>query len=172
MQKNLKMMKMKMIKYILIVCVLGSCYTSNKAKKQLNKANDKFPDVVAKFTRDQYPCIDKKIDTAYSIDTLYQYINVECPPLFPTIDTFYKTNTLYKNRIVKQLVAIPQRTITITKSIEDSAKIKLMASENKMCSDKLVKAENKIERLRNWVKWLFIILIISILLNALLITKR
>lgn len=163
---------MKTIKYLFIILFLGSCYTPSKAKKDLNKANDKFPDIVAKFTRDQYPCIDKKIDTAYSIDTLYEYINVECPPLFPTIDTFYKTNTLYKNKIVRQLVAVPQRTITITKSIEDSAKIKLMASDNKVCADKLIKAQNKIQKMWKWIKWLFIILIISILLNALLITKR
>ena len=172
MTKCLKMKIMKtMNKYLLFaLVVLGSCYTPNKANKALNKANDKFPDVVAKFTRDKYPCITKSLDTTYKVDTTYEYVNVDCPDYTTPViirDTI-KSVTILPKTVTKQVrVAVPQRTQTINHYIEDSAKIKVMASENIKCSEDLKdKTKQSTHRLK-WIWWLVIALIISIFVNYL-----
>jgi hypothetical protein len=166
----MKIMK-TMNKYLLFaLVVLGSCYTPNKANKALNKANDKFPDIVAKFTRDKYPCITKSLDTTYRIDTAYEYIDVDCPDYKDSVvirDTI-KSVTIFPRTVTKKVkVAVPQQTQIINHYIEDSAKIKIMTSENIKCSDELKdKTEQSANRLK-WIWWLIIALIISIFVNYL-----
>jgi hypothetical protein len=165
----MKKMKMKMNKYLLLALCLGSCYTPNKANKELNKANNKYPQLVAKFTREKFPCITKSADTLTTTDTLYQYVDVQCP------DTTSQTDTIYldkvKTKTIKKLVAIPQQTRIINHYIEDSAKIKVMAYENEQCDTKLKKEADKAETRLKWSMRLLIALIISMLLNIILFKK-
>lgn len=150
---------------LLLVC-LGSCNTPHKIVKKLNKFDLAHPEVVAKFTRDKYPCIEKSSDTITKIDTTYVDMDIECPPQ----DTFIikKNDTITvkgKSVIVKKKVAIPQQTITITKLIKDSAEMKILAVENRNCRD-------EVEKKWNWIKWLFVILVCSLILNAILISRK
>lgn len=46
---------------ITIAIVLNSCYTQHKAEKQVDKALDEFPSVVANIARQEFPCV--KFDT-------------------------------------------------------------------------------------------------------------
>ena len=71
--------------YFFLLCVLvSSCYTNQKANKQLNKAQLNYPELVAKKSAEWYPCKTGKIisDSSELIRWIEQ-IN--------TIDTVYKT---------------------------------------------------------------------------------
>jgi hypothetical protein len=158
-----------MIKYLclaLVLLCLGSCNTPHRIAKKLNKFDLVHPEVVAKFTRDKYPCIDKPIDTITKIDTAYIDVEVECPPQ----DTFVieKNDTIIvkgKPTIIKKKVSLPQHTITITKLVKDSAEIKVLAVENKNCID-------EVKRKWLWIQWLFVLLVCSLILNAILLSRK
>lgn len=160
---------MKMIKYIrwaLVFSLLSACNTPHRIAKKLNKFDLAHPEVVAKFTRDKYPCIEKPIDTITKIDTTYVDVEIECP----STDTFIirKNDTIHvegKSVIVKKNVPLPQHTITITKLVKDSAEVKVLAVENKKCA-------NELEKKWQWIKWLFVILVCSLILNAILLSRR
>jgi len=160
---------MKMIKYLrwaLVFTLLSGCNTPHRIAKKLNKFDLSHPEVVAKFTRDKYPCIEKPNDTITKIDTTYIDVEVECPPQ----DTFVieKNDTIIvkgKPTIIKKKVLLPQHTKTITKLVRDSAEMKVLAVENKNCKD-------DVERKWHWIKWLFVILVCSLILNAILLSRR
>ena len=131
------------MRYLLIALLLCGCYTQKKATEQVNKANDKFPEVVAKLARDKYPCTDLlKPDTAVIWKDTVVY--VDCPDTasnpFQVVryDTVNKVVTL-PGRTIKVPVTIPAKTVYIDRWFEDSAKLKLAAIER----DKLVKENEK-----------------------------
>jgi len=167
------MMKMNKCLLLALVC-LGSCYTPSKAKKELNKANDKYPQIVAGFTREKFPCIQKSSDTTTTTDTLFQYVNVDCPTdtSLTKGDTIYLDKIKTQTRTIRTLVAVPQQTKVINHYIEDSAKIKVMTYDNEQCNKKLEKETAKAEKYWYWDKRLLIALIISLILNAFLIKKH
>lgn len=131
------------MRYLLIALLLCGCYTQKKATEQVNRANDKFPGVVAKLARDKYPCSEVlKPDTAviWKDTTIF----VDCPDTasnpFQVVryDTVNKVVTL-PGRTIKVPVTIPAKTVYIDRWFEDSAKLKLAAIER----DKLVKENEK-----------------------------
>jgi hypothetical protein len=64
--------------------LLFSCYTSQKANKQLNKAQLNYPELVAKKSAEWYPCkTGKIISDSSELNRWIEQIN--------TIDTVYKT---------------------------------------------------------------------------------
>ena len=149
----------------LLVC-MGSCNTPHRIMKKLNKFDLAHPETVAKFTRDKYPCIEKSNDTIFKTDTSYVDVEVECPPQ-DTLLIEKKDTIIVKGKsvIVKKKVALPQHTITITKLIKDSAEIKILAVENQNCKD-------DVEKKWHWIKWLFVILVCSLILNAILLSRK
>lgn len=137
MQLIMKRYKITKMRYLLILLLLQSCYTANKAIKQVDKANTHYPEVVAKIARDKYPCTDLlKPDTA--VIWRDSVVIVDCPDnrndYFETVRTIRDT----VNRIIKVPVTVPVRIQTITKYFEDSAKLKLAALE----LSKFVKSNN------------------------------
>lgn len=160
---------MKMINYLrlaLLLLFLGSCNTPHRIAKKLNKFDLAHPEVVAKFTRDKYPCIEKSSDTITKTDTTYVDVEVECPPQDTIV--LEKNDTIIvkgKPIIIKKKVPLPQHTITITKLVKDSAEMKVLAVENKNCKD-------DVERKWHWIKWLFVLLVCSLILNAILISRK
>lgn len=115
----------------LLILILSGCYTAKKAEQQVNKADSKYPEIVAKLARDKYPCTDiLKPDTAviWKDTTIY----IDCPDTLTTTDfgiVRYDTINNIITRIVKVPVTLPVRIQTITKWYEDSAKLKLAAIE-------------------------------------------
>ena len=181
MQKNLKkpimkiMNPMKTIKYLCLALSLCGCYTPHKALKELNKANDLQPKVVADYVGEHFPCKIKS-DSIVKTDTLYQYIDVVCPivdSLTKGGDTIYldKIKVVNKTKIVKQVVGIPSKSVTITKYYEDSAKIKSLTLANSQTQASLTKCQGEKEKKSEWIKWLIICLCLSILLNIIQVRK-
>jgi hypothetical protein len=107
--------------YLLLAFVsavlLLSCMS---VSKHLEKSFKKDKQLVAKITRDSFPCITVKSDTLKISDTLYEIIDVKCPE--NGIDSFETTIA----------VKVPYKIIEkvfITNNIEDSSKIFEMNSE-------------------------------------------
>jgi len=56
---------------------LSSCYTENKAGKQVAKALREYPDTAAALIRDEFPCVDGKPDSTEfkkSIDSIRKHL--------------------------------------------------------------------------------------------------
>lgn len=166
MKKNVITKMINYLRWALVVSILVACNTPHRIAKKLNKFDLVHPEVVSKFARDKYPCIEKPVDTITKVDTAYIDVEVECPPTDTLI--IRKNDTIRvegKSIIIKKNVALPQHTITITKLVKDSAEIKALAVENKNCSDE-VKTKWK------WIQWLFVLLVCSLILNVILISRK
>jgi hypothetical protein len=103
-----------------VIIALASCKTSEQL---YTKAKVKDIVKVAELARIDFPCTTTKIDSVITIDTLFDFIEVDCPPA--TIDTLQITKT--KTVIVK----VPRQLVTIRSllKVEDSAKIITMYAE-------------------------------------------
>jgi len=101
-----------------ISILLASCYTPKKAEKSLNKAFIKQPEVVAKKTRNWFPCIVTQSDTITQRDT--SFIELQCPNDSSKKDTIYLNG---KTKIItnSKIIALPSTKIYVTKYIKDSA---------------------------------------------------
>jgi hypothetical protein len=74
-------------KYIifLLIVMWAACLFSCKTSEQLyNKAKVKDITKVAELARIDFPCTTTKIDSVTTVDTLYDFIEVDCAP--PTVD--------------------------------------------------------------------------------------
>lgn len=165
------MITMKKINYLCLALVfcLGSCskYNPSDALRDLNKANDKQPMTTADFVSQKFPCTTKS-DTIVETQTDYKYISVVCPPSDTLAnDTIYidRIKVVDKRSMTKRMIALPSKTVTITKYFEDSAKIKSLSLANSQAQQELKKCSEKRESSSQWIKWLIICLCISILLN-------
>lgn len=172
-------MKMKKNKYYLLLSLvfcLGGCskYTPDEAWKDLNKANNKQPEVTADFVNQKFPC-NIKADTIVQTKVDYKYIDVICPPVDSAslLDTIYidKIKVVNKTNVVKRTIALPAKTITITKYFEDSAKIKSLTIANSQAQEQLKECSKGKESSANWNKWLIICLACSIILNIIQFRK-
>lgn len=160
---------------LFIACVIfTSCYTEKKALEQVNKANDKFPKVVAELARDKYPCTDllKPDTTTILRDSL---IYVDCPDTsanrndytFVRVDTFNRVVT--NTKTIKVPVHIPIVREVITNYYEDSAKIKLYdlalnkaTTENTKLKETVSKQDKKIAN-KNKENWIWRIIALALL---------
>ena len=159
---------MKFMKRLLMmVLMISGCYTSNKANKDINKAYDNYPETVAAFARDKFPCKETNIDSAVKVE--YDFIEIKCPDQaepVQVIDTLYltkpsrpKTYIVYKDKFV----AIPTTTKTITKIVRDSS-CEILLKKSVDGQQILVR---KNEKQAEWIKWLLILLAVSFIGNIL-----
>jgi hypothetical protein len=146
------------MKYLIIIILFASCKTSEQL---YNKAKVKDITKVAELARIDFPCTTTKIDSVTTVDTLYDFIEVDCPP--STVDSF-------ETVVVKTVkVKVPQKVITIrtVQKIEDSAKIKVMyaeiqkaaamiIAERKLTAEYKAEAESQRKAKNKWRKWCLI----------------
>jgi hypothetical protein len=154
---------------LLIVLLLSACYSSKKAEKQVGKALLYHPEIVATIARNAFPCYNVKIDTITNNKLIY----IDCPGAIhdSIIIKGHDTIKLKFTKFVKVPYSLPQ--ITIYKSIEDSAKIKLLQDQ----VYRLTTNENiltyKISNKNKIIKWLIIFIVsLSIPFIFKLILKR
>ena len=146
------------MKYLLIIILFASCKTSEQL---YTKAKVKDIVKVAELARIDFPCTTTKIDSVTTVDTLYDFIEVDCAP--PTVDSFetvvVKTVTV---KVPRELV-----TIRIQQKIEDSAKIRVMyaeiqkaaamiVAERKLTAEYKAEAESERKAKNKWRKWCLI----------------
>jgi hypothetical protein len=146
------------MKYLIIIILFASCKTSEQL---YNKAKVKDITKVAELARIDFPCTTTKIDSVTTVDTLYDFIEVDCPP--STVDSF-------ENVVVKTVkVKVPHQLTTIRTllKIEDSAKIKVMyaeiqkaaamiVAERKLTAEYKAEADEQRKAKNWWRKWCLI----------------
>ena len=115
--------------FFAIVCcmvLLFSCNTEKKLTAKAEKFVDKHPKKALPFFRDKFPCIETKSDTTiFTSDTT---IYVDCPDTIPAAEYFTLHDTLVRNvyhtgKTIRVPVTLPQRIVTVTKTIEDLSRI-------------------------------------------------
>ena len=146
------------MKYLIIIILFASCKTSEQL---YTKAKVKDIVKVAELARIDFPCTTTKIDSVTTVDTLYDFIEVDCPPA--TVDSF-------ETVVVKTVkVKVPQKVVTIrtVQKIEDSAKIKVMyaeiqkaaamiIAERKLTAEYKAEADEQRKAKNKWRKWCLI----------------
>jgi len=146
------------MKYLIIIILFASCKTSEQL---YNKAMVKDLTKVAELARIDFPCTTTKIDSVTTVDTLYDFIEVDCQP--PTVDSF-------ETVVVKTVkVKVPQKVVTIrtVETIEDSAKIftmyaeiqkaaAMIIAERKLTAEYKAEAEQQRKSKNWWRKWCLI----------------
>jgi hypothetical protein len=146
----------------LLLCT-QSCYTPKKAERKLAQALDKQPATVAVFTRAKFPCITKSSDTVYNTnyDTTV-IVEVQCPDTSRATEYFTIHDTAFFNNVIIRKVPVtvnvPGR--TITKYIEDSAKIftiNNLANRLQSEKDELQKRLDRSDKTKMWLWWVVII---------------
>jgi hypothetical protein len=140
------------------------------ALRDINKADMRYPKVVSDYVGEHFPC-KPKTDSTIKIDTIYKDVEVLCPPSDTLYDTINHIATKIITRPVNKYIAIPSKTITITKYVEDSAKIKSLSLANFETQKELKKCSEQKEKKSNWILWLVIALFCSLLLNVIQIKK-
>lgn len=167
---------MKLSRAMMIMLMINGCYSPNKANKAIEKAYDNYPEILAKAARDKFPCITMPVDSFTK--TEYDFIEIKCPDVSSAVakpDTLFihentkpKTYIVYKNRFI----ATPQTTKTIVKTIKDSAEIASYQYKINNAQKLSSKLTDKLDNKSNWIKWLLIILSISIIGNILFMTNK
>jgi len=152
-----------------------SCNPSRK----LDKLNAKHPELLAKFCKDTFPCVTTKIDTSKRIE--YEFIEIQCPGYDydnAYIDTVWLTHSRTQLIDGPAIVVTEKVTNTITKTIKDSAAIRLCELELISCNNKSndllqqnVKLQNKVTTKNRWIMWLIIALLVTIIGNIIQLKK-
>jgi len=147
--------------FLLCLLVIG-CNTPKKALKQLNKAYNEHPDVVAKFANEKYPTPLSKSDTIIINDTGYLFVPEYVEKTDTIIDTVTKIKYVVKN--VDKIKVVTKK-ITVTNTIVDSAKISNLSYQLNKC-----KADNDTikDKSNKSITWLLICLCVSFFINLII----
>lgn len=171
------------ISIVFLLLFISSCYTEQKAGRNLDKIKGKFPALMADKASQWYPCdsVLVSIDSSnYStapidsikaiiisqIDTLELHDTVCAGKCKPRIKTIRET-------IYKAIDKIPSSPSVIVKTvrIKDSAKISMYEESIKLLRAESDKYLSKSNRYIEFCMWLLLILFVSIIINILQIKR-
>ena len=135
----------------LFILFLASCTTQSKVTAWL----EKHPIEAATYCSEKFPPIII-VDTFTTTDTV---TNIEA--IIYTDSLYFNTNdTIYKV-IRDKIKPCVNKTITIQKTVIDSAKVVALSGKLAIVQKDLV---NALDSRNEWRKWFFIIILISIIL--------
>ena len=149
--------------WLVVVSLLGGCYTQFKATKQVGKALANYPQIVARIALDSFPCDVIRIDTIITVrDTIVESYPIENFTIRSQIDTIYGTKKVF--------VKLPIKTNYITRIVESTAKLainkaSLDSANNIICE--LQKSNDELSKKianKNKAIWWFIALVVGLLL--------
>jgi hypothetical protein len=183
---------MKRILLLPLILIVG-CYTHKKAEKQLDKAKDKYPVLVALKTSEWYPCKEVEIKTdssAYkkwlaSLDSILNK-GEDTVHITDTLEITTQECTAYKNKIIaissqltkaKQTINLIRSRVINPPAIHDTI-IKLDSTQIVILSEKLKQSEAEKEKHEKkhgfWFKFgisFLVAFLISLIFNILKHTK-
>jgi hypothetical protein len=116
--------------FIVLAVMLTSCYNQRKASQQVDKATNKYPEMVADKTRTRFPCITTGIDSVDFLNSI-----AERDSMLLTLDSainasWFKNESLLD--IIKRLQVDSSGTVNCAefiKKVEDFADEKLRENE-------------------------------------------
>ena len=164
---------MKRIIFIIGLLILCSCYSERKAKKQINKAEINYPEVVADRCNKFYPCINtiEHIDTIVNkeIEEKIVRINDTIKILMNQIDTIPDTHKieLLKNKLSLSKLYLDSLLNVKPMVIEKKIRVTDTRLEeiNKYQAEQLNKYRNAYENMMKIALWLLVALTISLIVN-------
>ena len=154
------------MRYLIIILLFASCNPTKQASKFLTKAFKKDRGLVAKVTRDSFPCKELlRTDTALIVIDSTVYI--DCPDYSNVVNKVTHDTSYIKgeSKTIKVPILLPIRTKIITKYFEDSAKVLVAQREVVKVNEELVEYKAKTERRGNLNLYLIIALLLSAFLN-------
>lgn len=152
------------MRYLVLLVLLTGCMTAEKAKRNLDKIENEYPELISEICAVEYPCIPRKADTV--LRTEYDFIEVECPDGQLPLTSKDSTDTIYiikyNGRVTKE-VRIPCESKVITQYIEDSAKVTDLTNRLGSVTEDYIKAQAKAKRYSTYTKILGLLLALIIL---------
>lgn len=142
------------MKYLVLVIGLVSCLSPRKADRQLAKINSKFPGKVATNCADSFKIVEKH-DTSVTVE--YDWIELEPEIKFDTTnDTIVKQKYVMKERV-------QYKTITITKNVENTARVKELSDRLNQSISLYKKADYQAKKYKGVTKILSFLLALIII---------
>jgi len=177
---------MKNFLKILLILMISGCYSTQRAEKQLNKAQVNFPEVVAKKSAIWYPCTYKvitdsfnlikwkfQIDSIIKTDTiiLHEITLKECDGLeaIKKANDKLKTDINNKNVLISNLTRLINQVPMVYKTVivKDSAASYVLETNLKDKVTELSKSKDDRTKGMRITILLIIALAISLLINLL-----
>jgi len=147
------------MKYLAFLLLLAGCYTQKKAVKQADKALREHPQVVGERFRKEFPCVTGRVDTVVEYESIMRDTIIEI--IDTKIDTIENSDTVILFKTIEKKITLPGKTVTITKSIKDSAEVwqcQLLLEESTLQKNALIedidKRDKQINKLKSWRRWL------------------
>jgi PBP1b-binding outer membrane lipoprotein LpoB len=165
------------VKYLFILFFFSSCYTAKQAEKDIDKAQEKFPEVVAKKSLEYYPCGIEliKTDTIEKIkwNTYVDSIK-EVVYRFKT-DTIINDCSQLKKKIKQQSEFIDGLQFALNNVpiiekyviINDSAKLKLKQVEIENLNNEILSNRKSFNQRTSMLIWALILFIVSLIAHLL-----
>jgi len=159
------------MKYLLIILLCYGCYLPKRAERQLNKVQNKYPELLAKKSIELYP-IKERIDSIEFVkwkDSIIYVLSTTSDTITNfSIDTISNCTQLKKrlsiaNELLRRKV-IPSKIVYI----EDSSKIFILNNELQKSN---VARDRYMGKYLFWIKFSVCILIILVLLLVLLLIR-
>jgi len=159
------------MKYLLIILFCYGCYLPKRAERQLNKVQNKYPELLAKKSIELYP-IKQRIDSVEFVkwkDSIIYVLSTTNDTInninFDTINncTQFKKRLSIANELLKRKV-IPSKIVYI----EDSSKIFILNNELQKSN---AARDKYMAKYLFWIKFSICILIILVLLLAILLIR-
>lgn len=163
-------MRYYLLFFYLLLC---SCYSEQKANRQLNKAQETYPKLTAKKSALWYPCEPIK---AISDSSQYKAWLSEIDSLnqlkIDIIDTLHIIDTVVKNQLVancQKIITKYRKVINLLPAIHDTiikidnAKIFSITAERDSALRSVTEFETKYKVFLKISFWLFLILILTII---------
>jgi hypothetical protein len=140
-----------------VIIALASCKTSEQL---YTKAKVKDIVKVAELARIDFPCTTTKIDSVITVDTLFDFIEVDCAPVIKTrvdtIKTTVKVKVPHKLTTIRTLLKVEDSAKIITMYAEIQKAAAIIAAERKLTAQHKDNADKQRKAKNWWRKWCII----------------
>lgn len=169
------------MRYLFILFFFASCYTAKQAEKDIDKAQAKFPEVVAKKSSQYYPCgwlvmdmdSSEKVKWSTFVDSINNVIYRYKIDTIVEVKDCTESNKLLKKKIKEQSEFIDGLQLALNNVpviekyvlIQDSAKMKLKQVEIDNLNSLVVKNEKTLNQRTSILIWALILFIVSLILH-------
>ena len=169
------------MRYLYLLLLFASCYSAKQAEKDIDKAQAKFPEVVAKKSSQYYPCgwmvveLDstEKIKWSTYVDSINNVIYRYKIDTIVEIKDCTESNKMLKKKIKEQSEFIDGLQFALNNVpviekyvvVQDSAKMKLKQFEIDNLNSLVVKNQKTLNQRTSILIWALILFIVSLILH-------